>query len=102
MGFRGDPEILERLDRVASAMGEQLGGLDISRSAVLKLIVTTTLPLLELEHLREIPGVTQGEALNGLMDYIAKLNKMVPRVAGSKKDESQDADDWQDEAKEAG
>jgi hypothetical protein len=54
LGFRADAALTERLDDLAKAMSERLRGVEISRSAVMKLAVETALPELELEYLGRI------------------------------------------------
>ena len=47
LGFRVDPELRERVDRVVERMSAHLGGAKISRSTVLHMCVTNYLKQME-------------------------------------------------------
>ena len=53
LGFRGSKALTGRIDRLATLMGDRLGGMKISRSQVLEVLVNQALPLVEVEYLVE-------------------------------------------------
>jgi hypothetical protein len=85
LGFRGSEELTARIDKLAELMGERLGGVRISRSQVLEVLVHQALPLLEYEYMVEAEGFTP-KAIAGaikLMDKeearILKLRERLPK-----------------------
>ena len=50
MGFRVDPELRERVDRMVERMSSHLGGANISRSTVLTMCVTNYLKKMEEDY----------------------------------------------------
>jgi hypothetical protein len=61
LGFRGSKALTARIDRLATFMGERLGGVNISRSQVLEVLVNQALPLVEAEYIVENAGFTPAE-----------------------------------------
>ena len=47
LGFRVDPELKERVDKMVERLGAHLGGANISRSTVLTMCVTNYLKTME-------------------------------------------------------
>jgi hypothetical protein len=85
LGFRGSQELTARIDRLATFMGERLGGVNISRSQVLEVLVNRALPLVEAEYIIENAGFTPAEikAAIRLVDKeearILKLRERLPK-----------------------
>ena len=77
LGFRGDAELTARIDRIAAAMTEHLGGVEVPRSQVLKILVINGLAPLEMEYLKRVSGKTREESVAQMMDGIYKLSKLM-------------------------
>jgi hypothetical protein len=50
LAFRASPELTARIERLAGDMSEKLGGVEISKTAVLKMLVEKALPAFEVEY----------------------------------------------------
>jgi hypothetical protein len=61
LGFRGTKALTARIDRLATLMGERLGGVNISRSQVLEVLVNQALPIVEVEYLIENAAFTPAQ-----------------------------------------
>jgi hypothetical protein len=77
LGFRGGAELTARIDGIAAAMTEHLGGVEVPRSQVLKILVTNGLAPLEMEYLKRVSGKTREQSVAQMMDGIYKLSKLM-------------------------
>jgi hypothetical protein len=50
LGFRVEPELRERVDRMVERLGAHLGGANVSRSTVLTMCVTNYLKKMEEDY----------------------------------------------------
>jgi hypothetical protein len=50
LAFRASPKMTARIDRLAEDMSKKLGGVEISKTAVLKMLVEKALPAFEIEY----------------------------------------------------
>jgi hypothetical protein len=71
LAFRASPEMTARIERLAEAMSEKLGGVEISKTAVLKMLVEKSLPALELEYTPEVLNEYTPEETKGMLKVIA-------------------------------
>lgn len=79
LGFRGDPALVQRIDEVAKKMSESLGGIEISRSQVLKLLIVNGLVELEMEHLGHVADKSAEESRDILADRAMKLVELAQK-----------------------
>jgi len=70
LAFRASPELTARVERLAEAMSEKLSGVEISKTAVLKMLVERSLPSFELEYTSALSEYTPEEA-KGMLKLIA-------------------------------
>jgi hypothetical protein len=94
LGFRGDAALTARIDGIAAAMTEKLGGVEVSRSQVLKLLVINGLAPLEMEYLKQVSGKTPEDSVAVMVNHITKLSRLLSTAAG-------DADDYEGNVRRA-
>lgn len=61
LAFRASPKMTARIERLAGDMSEKLGGVEISKTAVLKMMVEKALPAFELEYTEALSEYTPEE-----------------------------------------
>ena len=79
--FRVDDELAERVERVTKEMQAHpsFAGLDITRTNVLKLLITRGLAITEPEHFGTIAGMTREESRKLLATEAHRLAKLAER-----------------------
>jgi hypothetical protein len=84
LGFRGSKALTARIDRLATFMGDRLGGVNISRSQVLEVLVNRALPLVEVDYVIDPGGFTPAEIKAAIRQVakekarILKLQEQLP------------------------
>jgi hypothetical protein len=61
LAFRASPKTTARIERLAKEMSKKLGGVEISKTAVLKMLVEKALPAFELEYTEALNEYTPEE-----------------------------------------
>jgi len=76
--FRVDDELAERVERVTEKMQKHpsFAGLDITRTNVLKLLITRGLAITEPEYFNTITGMNREESRVLLRDEAARLDRL--------------------------
>jgi hypothetical protein len=82
LGFRGDAELTARIDRIAAAMTKHLGGVEVPRSQVLKILVTNGLAPLEMEYLGHVSETGPEDSLVFMVTYITKMSRLLHSAVG--------------------
>jgi len=82
LGFRGSQELTGRIDALRTFMGEHLGGMNISRSQVLEVLVHRALPLIEAEYIYQTSGGPNysREEIVRLVRLVAKEEERVRKL----------------------
>jgi len=70
LAFRASPKTTARIERLAEEMSKKLGGVEISKTAVLKMLVEKALPAFELEYTEALNEYTPEET-KGMLKVIA-------------------------------
>jgi hypothetical protein len=106
LGFRGDAKLTARIDRVAAAMTEKLGGVEVPRSQVLKILVINGLAPLEMEYLGHVSEMGPEDSQVLMVKYITKMSLILNRAVGDADDDYESqvrrALTWYRNAKERG
>jgi hypothetical protein len=79
LGFRGNKVLTERIDKLRTHLSFRLGGMNISRSQVLEVLVRRALPLVEAEQVVEIER-GQGYAPSEITTIIRLVAKEEARI----------------------
>lgn len=79
--FRVDDELAERVEQVTKEMQKHpsFAGLDITRTNVLKLLITRGLAITEPEYFHTITGLTREESRGLLRTESARLERLAKR-----------------------
>lgn len=90
--FRVDDELAERVERVTKEMQKHpsFAGLDITRTNVLKLLITRGLAITEPEYFAKITGLNREESRVLLKTESSRLARLAKGFA-------MDADVWEDD-----
>jgi hypothetical protein len=70
LAFRASPKTTARIERLAKEMSKKLGGVEISKTAVLKMLVEKALPAFELEYTEALNEYTP-EQLRDVLTLVA-------------------------------
>jgi hypothetical protein len=66
LAFRASPKTTARIERLAKEMSKKLGGVEISKTAVLKMLVEKALPAFELEYTEALNEYTPEQTKDAL------------------------------------
>lgn len=76
LSFRAEPSLVERIDELRAAMKKRLRGVDLSRSDLLKTLIEQSLPIMEMDYMRDVPSMTREEMEELVADQIGFLVDM--------------------------